>query len=326
MTQFRTTFTIPPAPFQIRLQTSILSIGSCFAHAMGQRLQQNKFTALVNPFGVIFNPLSVFKLLEASLNNTIPGGDDSLTEHQGIWYHYDVHSDFWADEKETLGKKIQTSLSSTLHFLKTTKVLILTFGTAYGYFLKKNNTIVANCHKVPQKFFEKRLLNIDEIVAGCSGLYKKLKELNPDLRIIVTVSPVRHIKDTVPLNQVSKSILRVACHQITQELPDVTYFPAYELLLDDLRDYRFFEADMIHPTPVAENYVWDKFVQCFMDADTQDFMKQWRKIIQGLSHRSFHPESEAHQKFLKKLLEQLKHYVGKIDVQEEIKQVGSQLL
>ena len=328
MDQFRTTFAIPSAPFQVNLQTPVLSMGSCFANAMGQRLQQNKFTTSINPFGVIFNPLSIFKLLDASLADEDSPGlseDDSMTEHQGVWYHYDVHSDFWANERGVLNDKIQATLNNARHFLKIAKILILTFGTAYGYFLKKSNSIVANCHKVPQKFFEKRLLNIDEIAAGFSDLYKKLKEVNPDLQVILTVSPVRHIKDTIPLNQVSKSVLRVACHQITQEFPNIIYFPAYELLLDDLRDYRFFEADMIHPAAIAEDYIWDKFVQCFMNADTQDFLKQWRKTRQALNHRSFHPKSEAHQKFLKKLLGQLKNYRGKIDVLEEIKEVESQL-
>ena len=254
MAQFRTTFDLPSSPFSIRLNTPVLSLGSYFANTMGLRLQQNKFQALINPFGVIFNPLSIYKLLQNSISPTEVRGED-LVQSQGMWYHYDVHSKLWADDPAVLQDKIQQQVQSTHQFLQSTKVLILTFGTAYGYFLKNNQQLVANCHKVPQHFFEKRLLTVEEITQGFDNLYNQLQEIAPDLKIILTVSPVRHIKDTIPANQVSKSILRVACHQITEQFNEVMYFPAYELLLDDLRDYRFFGTDMIHPNSIAEDYI-----------------------------------------------------------------------
>jgi hypothetical protein len=329
MEQFRTSFHIPATPLPFHLQTPIFSIGSCFANAMGQRLQQNKFKVCVNPFGVIFNPLSIFKLLNASIQPTFAEAmmDNALmTERQGLWYHYDLHSDFHAEATSTLGQQLKQSLENTRHFLANTQVVILTLGTAYAYFLKANQTIVANCHKVPQKFFDKRLLSIEEITQDFKEVYNALKTLNPKLQVILTVSPVRHIKDTIPLNQVSKSTLRLACHQISEQFDQVTYFPAYELLLDDLRDYRFFKADMIHPTSVAEDYIWQKFSQTFMDEPTQGFLKQWGKVRQALNHRSFQPTLPAHQKFLRKLAQQLKGLSNQIDVSVELAQVEQQLI
>ncbi|OJJ20495.1 hypothetical protein BKI52_18735 [marine bacterium AO1-C] len=325
MDQFRTTFHLPSSPFSLDLQTPVLSLGSCFANTMGKRLQQNKFRALVNPFGVIFNPLSIYKLLTTSIVQSSLQ-DQDLIQSQGIWYHYHMHSEFCADEPIVLKDKIQQQVQHTHHFLQSTQVLMLTFGTAYGYFRLDNQQLVANCHKVPQRNFEKRLLGIEEITRGFSELYQALQSINPQLKIVLTVSPVRHIKDTIPANQVSKSILRVACHQITEQLEDVVYFPAYELLLDDLRDYRFFKADMIHPNQVAEDYIWEKFTKAFMMDDTLQFLTQWKKIQQSLSHRSFHPTSEAHQAFLHKLLGQLEGLSKHIDVAEEIQQVKTQLV
>lgn len=329
MEHFRTSFQIQPHSHLFHLQTPIFSIGSCFANAMGQRLQQNKFKTSVNPFGVIFNPLSIFKLLNASLQPThrdVMIDKTMMTERQGIWYHYDLHSDLHAEAPSVLAQQLQQKLQDTHQFLANTQVVILTLGTAYAYFLKANQAIVANCHKVPQKFFDKRLLSVDEITQGFEQAYNALKTLNPQLQVILTVSPVRHIKDTIPLNQVSKSTLRLACHQISEKFDQATYFPAYELLLDDLRDYRFFKADMIHPTKVAEDYIWEKFSQTFMDESTQGFLKHWGKIKQALNHRSFQPTSAAHQKFLHKLAQQLQALSKQIDVSAELAQVTQQLV
>lgn len=329
MEQFRTSFQVQPHSHPFHLQTPIFSIGSCFANAMGQRLQQNKFSVCVNPFGVIFNPLSIFKLLDACLHPAQANAllnETAMVERQGLWYHYDLHSDFYGENQETIKQKLQESLQSTRHFLEKTQVIILTLGTAYAYFLNANQAVVANCHKVPQKFFDKRLLSVNEIIQGFEQTYKTLQTLNPQLQVILTVSPVRHIKDTIPLNQVSKSTLRLACHHLSERFDQVSYFPAYELLLDDLRDYRFFKADMIHPTKVAEDYIWEKFSQVFMDNPTQDFLKQWGKIKQALNHRSFQPASEAHQKFLRKLMQQLQDLSQQIDVSTELAQVQQQVL
>lgn len=328
MDQFRTTFPIAPTSFQIDLQTPVLSMGSCFAHTMGQRLQQNKFQVLNNPFGVIFNPLSVFKLLDAAITKTCHDllQDDNLVENNGVWYHYDAHSDIWAGNLPELKEKVRSKIEETHQFLQATQVLILTLGTAYAYFRKDNDALVANCHKVPQKFFEKRLLTTQETIGGFAKFYKQLQRTYPNIKVIVTVSPVRHIKDTLPFNQVSKATLRLACHYITEQFPTVTYFPSYELLLDDLRDYRFFAKDMIHPTQVAEDYIWDKFTQTFMSETTLSFLKKWQKIHQSLNHRAFHPSSDTHQQFLKKLLNKLKEIQHQVDVTQEITQVEKQLL
>ncbi len=325
MDQFRTTFRPPSSPFTIHLQTPVLSLGSCFAHTMGHRLQQNKFSSLVNPFGVIFNPLSLYKLLHTSIALS-PLQAQDLVQSQGVWYHYDMHSELWAHDLTALQEKIAHQIQHTHQFLQSTQVLMLTFGTAYGYFRQENQQLVANCHKVPQRHFNKKLLTIEEITEGFSTLYQALQALRPEIKIILTVSPVRHLKDTIPANQVSKSILRVACHQIAEQYQEVVYFPAYELMLDDLRDYRFFEADMIHPNQIAKDYIWKQFSQVFMTDDTLQFLKTWKKIQQSLQHRSFHPHSEAHQDFLRKLLAQLQGLRSQINVEKEIAQVNDQII
>src|SRR6185369_3638007 len=171
------------------------------------------------------------------------------------------------------------------------------------YRLKTSNEIVANCHKVPSINFTKSLLTETEIIESFQGFYAKLKSINPDCKIILTISPVRHLKDTLELNSVSKSMLRLSCHSIGNKFSDVEYFPAYEILLDDLRDYRFYKTDRLHPTEEAVEYIWEKFVSAYFDASSKEFIKEWKEIRKDLQHKAFHSQSENHQKFLKSLLQ-----------------------
>jgi hypothetical protein len=321
---FRTELQVFPAYPQISLQNPILLLGSCFSDNIGTLLKENKFTVLPNPFGVIYNPISIFNLLESSILGK-PRLDDFFLQREEVWYHYDFHSEISTLKKEDLEKQILEKFKQVNHFFSfsnATTFLILTLGTAFVYELKGKEKIVANCHKMPSSLFEKRLLSPESIVKEFEKLYGILPK---NLHILLTVSPVRHIKDTIPLNSVSKSVLRLACHQIAEEFENVSYFPAYELMIDDLRDYRFYEADMLHPNSQAITYIFHKFVEMYLDASAQTFLKKWEKIYKSLQHKPFYPHTSAHQQFLRHLLQQLEA-ITEVEVSEEIHRVKQQMI
>ena len=325
MTSFRTEINISPVEQKFNLNSRVLTAGSCFAEVIGNKVASYKVQSLVNPFGTIFNPVSLFKLLAAAIGPA-PEFTGELLERDGRWYAYDLHSSFTAPTRALLIARIQEQFVETRAFLKNANLLILTLGTAVGYIHKASNTLVANCHKVPQQQFQKKIISTAAIIEAFAPLYANLKAFNPDITVLFTVSPVRHLKETLELNSVSKSVLRVACHELTQQFPEVQYFPAYELMLDDLRDYRFYKADMLHPTEVAENYIWQKFSQAYFDDAFLKFAAQWDKIQQALAHKPFQPESAAHQKFLQQLLARLDELNRLTDCTPEIQSVKSKLI
>ncbi|HYC86692.1 MAG TPA: GSCFA domain-containing protein [Chryseosolibacter sp.] len=325
MRTFRTDVSIRPAITRITLKTPILTAGSCFADAIGQRLLQFKFPALANPFGVTYNPLSIHKQLLRSIGNDRPEPHTFLKSQQ-VHLSYDFHSELSALTREELFHKIAHTTETTHHFLKTACWIMLTYGTAWVYERKDTRDVVANCHKVPQSEFSKRLLAESEIVSSFEKLAEELRALNPAARFILTVSPVRHLKDSLELNSVSKSILRTACHALSTRFAHVEYFPGYEIMLDDLRDYRFYKSDMIHPTEDAEEYIWDKFAEGYFDEKTKVFLASWSGILTALNHRPFYPASENHQKFLRDTLKKLELFKDTVNVDEEIAIVEKQLL
>ena len=320
---FRTELLLPVSEPKISLSSRVLTLGSCFADVLGQQLKNNKLAVLSNPFGTVFNPLSIFKLLRQSLDNQLPDAD-LFVQNQDIWQHYDFHSSLWSNDRNS--SIWQTALQNTGDFLKNTDYLILTFGTAYGYFLKDQNLkLVANCHKTPAAQFTKALLNVPQMMDDFEDTYHLIKAQNPNLRVILTVSPVRHTRDTLPLNQVSKSVLRLACHYLQEHFADVPYFPSYELLLDDLRDYRFYKPDLIHPNEVAETYIFEKFAESFFDDDLKTFVAEWAKIRQSLWHRLQQTGTENHRLFLENLLKKLEKFGETTDVTAETRQVKAEL-
>lgn len=324
MQSFRTEIKLPKENHSISLKQDILTTGSCFSDAIGNKLLENKFTTLVNPFGTTYNPVSIHKILRAALNNAHPA-PHSYFENNGLYAHYDFHSEFSSLNKALIEEKIKSVIHTAHNFLKTAHWIIITYGT--GWVFKRNDTgdLVANCHKMPIQNFTKELLTEKKIVESFEGFYQNLKAINPSCNIMLTVSPVRHIKDSLQLNSLSKSILRVACHTLTSLHPDVVYFPSYEIMLDDLRDYRFYKSDMLHPNEDAEEYIWSKFSDSMFDSKTQTFLRKWKLIYASLQHRPFQGESESHQKFLKKLLTELEELAGTVKVDEEIAVVKAQL-
>jgi len=321
---FRTEISCNPSN-SIGLNDRLITTGSCFADQLGGWLAQNKFNVLVNPFGTSYNPISIHRSLTDSLSSHL---DETLFVHSQqdeLWHHYDFHSRWASQEKESLGDQLSKLQNQVLQFFKTSSVLMITYGTSWVYELKDHHCIVSNCHKVPAKNFNKRLLSVEEITTSFSGLYKKLLEINSTIRIILTVSPVRHIKDTLVLNSVSKSILRMACHKLSTEFKNVEYFPSFEIMMDDLRDYRFYDRDKIHPNEEAVDYISMKFSDQYFSQETISFIKQWTVIRQALNHRSFFPQTNAHQKFLRDLLNKLKSIQDIVPVEEEINSVQSQI-
>ena len=316
---FKLSFDLPPSSHKMDINDPFLLIGSCFSDDIGQKLIQSKFNALSNPFGTIYNPYSIFNILKDTMD------DGDLVENQGIYYHWGAHGAVSDLSKEDLSNKIETLREETQSFLKITKWLIVTLGTSIVY-EREGGKVVANCHKFPGTQFKKRFLNQSEIIRQYQLLHDHLAKVNPDIQIIFTVSPVRHIKDGLINNNRSKSILIDAVHSIEKSYSNVHYFPSYEILIDELRDYRFYEKDMIHPSDQAVDYIWESFISTYLNQSTLKTLNEWSNLRSALDHKAFHPTSEKHQLFLKSTLQKLETLNEKLDMNVEIKEVRSQIL
>ena len=312
---FRTAITMKPVERPISLDSKILSMGSCFADFIGGQLKKNKFNIVTNPFGVIFHPLAQFEILKLALNHELPA-DHSYLRNQNIWYNYLFHSSISHASRANLENDIKQRIEDLRIRLAEADFLLLTFGTAIQYRHKNSGMLVANCHKVPGREFDKGLTAVETLVDGFQQLLVSMEDHHP--HIIISVSPIRHLKEGIENNCVSKSALRVACQQIVERHPHITYFPGYEIMMDDLRDYRFFEKDMIHPNETAREYIWELFRSCYLDRNAQNFVDQWGKIAQNLDHRPFHPQSAAYQDFIRKTLALIEKLPAGIDTTKEV--------
>ncbi|MCC3152657.1 GSCFA domain-containing protein [Hymenobacter sp. BT770] len=322
---FRTELSIAPATDQLPRTARVLTMGSCFADSIGLRLAANKVETLVNPFGTVFQPLVLAKLLRAAAGEEVDW-QQHVVEARGRWQSYDLHGSIGADSPVDLLQQIHELVRRTGDFLRSADVVLLTLGTAWAYRLRETGELVNNCHKQSADLFVRELLTPDEIINGLAETHAYLRRINPNLRFVLTVSPVRHLKDTLPLNSVSKSVLRVATHILSDLLPGVAYFPAYELLLDDLRDYRFYSADMLHPSEVAEEYIWDKFARTYFDVDFGRFRKEWASVRQSLGHRPLHASAPEHRLFLENTLAKLEQLsLRKVAVTDELSEVRAKL-
>lgn len=322
---FRTELTIAPQERLLPRTARVLTVGSCFADSIGEQLRLNKVTTLVNPFGTVFQPLALAQLLRAATGEE-QDWQQHVVEARGRWQSYDFHSTIGAESPVELLQLIQEKVRQVGDFIRTADTVVLTLGTAWAYRLRETGELVSNLHKLPAGLFEKELLTADEIINGLAEVHALLRRANPAIHIVLTVSPVRHIKDTLPLNAVSKSVLRVACHYLSELLPNVSYFPAYELLTDDLRDYRFYAADMLHPSEIAEDYIWERFARAYFDADFGRFRKEWAAVRQSLGHRPLHIGAPEHRTFLDQTRERLERMTNQgVDVRQELRDVQRQL-
>lgn len=313
--KLRTELHIPLAPFAITHKDAILAIGSCFADCMGARLADHKFHTLSNPFGNIFNPIAISNLLEKSIRRN---ESFNLVHSHGIWQAYECHSELGNPDRDILLDNLTRQINLTHQQLEKAKVLIITLGTAVVYEERSLNLIVANCHKMPAVNFEKSLLTSQTITTHLAKTIALIYDKYPELNIILTVSPIRHIKETIPLNMVSKSILRIACHELESKIDKVHYFPSYEIMMDDLRDYRFYKEDLIHPNTTAETYIWNKFIDSFCPDKTKTLLHKWDKVNKAIQHKPFFPESDGYLQHVVDTISKLVELNSEMDVNEEI--------
>ncbi|MDA0196785.1 MAG: GSCFA domain-containing protein [Bacteroidetes bacterium] len=321
---FRTEFEGQPSLVKIDPNQQILTIGSCFSQVVGAFLSESKFPVLNNPFGTVYNPISIFKLLKLAITNESPPEEGHLQQGE-VHYHFDYHSDISALSKAELKEQINQKVNDVGEALKVSDWLIITFGTIAVYTRKSNGDLVANCHKVPQKEFDRRFLSIEQMLEDFRECYRALKGFNENLKLIVAVSPVRHTKESLVDNSYSKAMLRVFCNEITKKFEDVIYFPSFEIMMDDLRDYRFYGEDLIHPNKIAEEYILEKFSRMFFDAGTLEVLKEWKAVQRSFNHSPKHPETLAHRAFLKATLDSMHKLKIKLNIKKEIEFVESQI-
>ena len=324
---FRTQVELPEKQTEIRHSERIMLFGSCFAENIGNLLEENKFRCDVNPFGVLYNPLSIAN----ALNQILEGKEyreEDLFFSGGLWHSWMHHSDFSAPTQEETLALINSRLAKAKENLAKADWLVMTWGTAYVYMHKEMQTVVGNCHKQPEKTFRRLRQNAEAFVEECLGVLKKCRDVNPNLKVLFTVSPIRHAKDGMHGNQLSKATLLLAIDEICRTCPDCFYFPSYEIVMDELRDYRFYADDMVHLSSKAVEYIWKCFCQCYFSKETQGIMKEWAEIKRAIDHKPFRPDSEAYRTFLSQIvlkMMQIKEKFPYLEVQKEMELCESRL-
>ena len=288
---------IPELPQKIQYNKGVFLIGSCFSEHISDRLSQHKFSVLSNPSGILFNPLSVAESLDyyTSEKTFLPEDLFYLNELWNSWSHHTRFSDI---QQEAVLSRINQSIQQAAAFLKHASHVLITLGSGFQYYLKDSERPVANNHRAPAQWFEKRLLSITSITESLSHSLSRIRAINPEVTFVFTISPVRHIRDGVIENNRSKARLIDAVHQLCREVKNCHYFPAYELVIDVLRDYRFYDTDLAHPNYAATTYVWERFVESCIDPGARTLMPRILDIMTARQHKPRFPETQAHQKFL----------------------------
>ena len=314
--QFRTKIPLTPKDPKIDYRSKILMIGSCFVENIGDKLDYYKLQNLRNPFGILFHPGAIENFISRAINDNTYSSE-AIFCHNERWHCFEAHSVLSDSNPDELLKNLNQNLQLTRNYLTEATHVIITLGTAWVYKNIETRELVANCHKLPQKNFSKELLSVEEIEGSLNSLISAINTINPDLTIIFTVSPVRHLKDGFVENQQSKSHLIAALQQVISEKNSfVHYFPAYEIMMDELRDYRFYAEDMLHPNAIAITYIWEKFVEVWFSSETVSILKQVEAIQKSLAHRPFDEHSISYQDFSQKLqhkIEELKKNVPNLD-------------
>lgn len=282
----------------IDYNSNILLLGSCFSENIGNKLEYFKFQSLQNPFGILFHPKAIQVLIENTVSQKVYSEEDVFF-HNEQWHCFDAHSKLSNTSKEDLLNKLNSQIDLSFSKLKIASHIVVTLGTAWVYRDVETNNIVANCHKIPQRQFKKELLSVEDIVKSLKNILSLIRSVNYNTSVIFTVSPIRHTKNGFLENTLSKAHLISAIHQVIKN--QSFYFPSYEIMMDELRDYRFYKEDMIHPSQLAINYIWEKFKTVWISDESSKVMDKVDAIQKGLQHKPFNPNSKAHQKFLKNL-------------------------
>ncbi len=326
--QFQLPISIKKSENKITYRDAIFLIGSCFTEYIGNSLAEAKISVFQNPSGILFNPQSVCETLIATIKNK-KVDENNLFQLNEVWHSWNHHSRFSHVDKKACLENINTTQTNSHHFLKNADWLIVTLGSAFCYKLTSNAQLanlsvggcVANCHRAPANWFTKSLLEVDEINNLLINLNKELNAFNPKLKIIFTISPVRHVRDGVVENNRSKARLIESVHSLINKYETISYFPSYELLIDVLRDYRFYDIDLVHPNFMATEFVLQKFVETYMSQEQLGLMEELKKIAIAKKHKPFHPSTNSHKEFLNKQVENIKSILQRysyLNLQEDL--------
>lgn len=317
--EWRTELHIVPSTQKLNHSHAVMLIGSCFSQNIGLKLSQYKFRVSSNPFGTVFNPVSIARLLMYACHPT-SFDQGQMIDAQGVFVHPDFYKTLGHTNRATAVSQITQALENAHHFLENAKFLFITLGTSTGYVFKATGTIVANCHKLPSALYEKTSIAVEDGYDSLKSSLEAIFTLRPDLKVVFTVSPVRHTRDGIVENARSKARLHVMIENIQKDFPEVMYFPAYEWMMDDLRDYRFYQPDLIHPSDMAIQYIWEKFGSHFFDQDTISLNAKIEKIMKAVRHRptlSDHPAYQTLVAQTKIAIQELEEKFPDIDFTEE---------
>jgi lysophospholipase L1-like esterase len=317
--KFRTEIDLSASVLRLRYAHRLLAMGSCFADRIGERLALSKFQVKVNPLGISYNPLSLARLLHLSMTGERP--EAHYAPHLEAWHSFDLHSRFNQLTREEFERQVAEAFDETAAWLAQTRYLLITLGTAWVYRHRETGQIVNNNHRYADSTFVRESLSVDEVVGAWRELIPRLRAHSPGLQLILTVSPVRHTRDTLPGNSLSKATLRLACHQLCEQHSGVHYFPAFEIMIDDLRDYRFYGEDLIHPSAVAEQYIWEKFTAYCLDEANQALLRRVEQIQRDLNHRPRQPKGKTYRQFLLQLQRKLDAFDPQVDFSTERQQI-----
>lgn len=326
--ELRTKINIESPIYPINYKDKMMMLGSCFAQTIGEMFIQNNFDCLVNPFGILYNPISIFNILQLIQKNSFDT-NKYLFYHNGHWGSWLHSTAFCSQTKEKCLILVKESFQKAVQQLQNLNTLVLTFGTNHCYLEKKYGFVVSNCHKVPASNFEEKIYSIEELIPIGIATFNQLFVNIPNLHILLTVSPYRYLKYGIHKSRLAKSTLLLCIDKWQKCFPNnISYFPSYEIMEDELRDYRFYADDMIHPSTLACQYIWEKLVQNFMDAETQRFITQWLKIQKGLNHHPIDTKSKSYLSFLEKLLTDMIQFNNKypnLAVQTEIRDTKTKI-
>lgn len=309
--KLKTSIPRPDFPFRIAYEHKLMSMGSCFAEHIGRRLEHRLFDSCINPFGIIYHPLPIANALHRLLDDKKYTADDLIFQDE-LYHSMDHHGQYSSPNAAKALEKINKSIElGRAHLLKT-NYLFITLGTSWAYYHKDNDQCVANCHKLPQDRFNKKMSSLAELTGTWMPLLKNIRKVNPTIEFIFSVSPVRHLKDGLRANQLSKSLLHLFINTIQQRISSLHYFPAYELMIDELRDYRFYATDLLHPNELAQSYIWQFFSETVFSKSMQSSIQHIEQLNKAVSHRPFHPELAAHQQFVHAQLQKIKELQEKM--------------
>jgi hypothetical protein len=314
-------FDVPPIDSKLGCKDKVLSIGSCFSQEMGSRLLDEKFTSLQHPLGTLYHPAAITQALTATSQDE----EKAIVAHQGIYYHWLAHSTIWGNTPEEVKNQYLLAKAKSLSYLEDTDWLIITLGSAISYRLQANELLVANCHKQPQSAFSKHLDSPENILSSLQSMVDSIKSTNSKIRFLFTISPVRHFKDGLIENNQSKAHLITALHQLLRVTKDTYYFPAYELQIDHLRDYRFYKEDLVHPNKIATDMIWEQLKKAWFSGEAKIQSKLWKSLNLDLAHKPLHPGSKPHIAFLEKVKLKLESIQGKYSVTNELEGIQRQL-